>query len=129
MGLLPLPRTRGVALSEMYTLRPSRVRLANLEHVPGGPAGQQRSIWKRMTQGYLYTGPNKRNWEKTPAPDVWQLVLDQIEKNSKKAVDGLTSRVQSRGNVGRRIGDGGADKRLAAAKPAAPRLQQARKTK
>lgn len=129
MGLLPLPRTRGVLLSEMRTLPPSPIRLANLDHVPGGRSGDRRSTIKRMTEGHLYTGPSKRNWEKTSAPDVWQLVLDQIEKNSNRAADGLTLPGQLKGKVGRKVGGSGADKRPPAANTVAPRPQQLRNTK
>ncbi|GAB7357152.1 hypothetical protein MBLNU459_g8145t1 [Dothideomycetes sp. NU459] len=132
MGLLPLPRTRGALLSEVRTLPPSKKRLANLELVPGGGSGERRSMWRRMTQGYLYTGPSKRNWEKTGAPGVWQLVFDQIIKNTERAVHGSTSaRGPSTLNAGQRVGNSRGDRRLPAANNTTPvpRPQQLRKSK
>ncbi|KAF1350100.1 hypothetical protein BDV97DRAFT_182768 [Delphinella strobiligena] len=81
IGFLPFPRTRGVQLSELRTLSSSKA-LANLEHVPHANAGKHTPAWLRLARGYLYLRPKSSHWQKTPAPDVWPLVLDHIQRNS-----------------------------------------------
>lgn len=81
IGFLPFPRTRGMQLSELRTLS-SSMALANLEHVPHANAGKHTPAWLRLARGYLYLRPKPSHWQKTPAPDVWPLVLDHIQRNS-----------------------------------------------
>ncbi|KAL1297874.1 hypothetical protein AAFC00_006396 [Neodothiora populina] len=83
IGFLPLPRTRAMQLSDLGSVRTSRM-LVNLEHVPSSRAESKKSpaTWERLAHYYLFARPTPSHWQRTPAPFVWPLVWDQIQRNS-----------------------------------------------
>ncbi|KAI5196884.1 hypothetical protein E4T39_07559 [Aureobasidium subglaciale] len=82
MGLLALPRTKVLRLSELRIRPAGWGRLANLEQVTAIDKTSKVPKVLRWSLQRFFARPVASRWKNTRAPDVWPLVFETITRNT-----------------------------------------------
>ncbi|KAI5199662.1 hypothetical protein AUEXF2481DRAFT_342344 [Aureobasidium subglaciale EXF-2481] len=82
LGLLPLPRTKVLRLSELRICPAGWGRLANLEQVTAVDQTSKVPKLLRWSLQRFYARPAASRWKNSRAPDVWPLVFQTISSNT-----------------------------------------------
>ncbi|KAI5247951.1 hypothetical protein E4T42_05878 [Aureobasidium subglaciale] len=82
LGLLPLPRTKVLRLSELRIRPAGWGRLANLEQVTAVDQTSKVPKLLRWSLQRFYARPAASRWKNSRAPDVWPLVFQTISSNT-----------------------------------------------